>query len=113
LPRESVVGLIRAVTQDEAILCQLLGDGKNGVPQALVVMRKEFEAPRQQRRGVERVRLVVLAQHALVADAMSDDVRLDLVRRCAPFRRHIWVASDLGQLARAVQRDPAHQLDDT
>src|SRR5205823_4033954 len=67
---EPIVGLVGAVTQDEAVLCQLLGDGENGVPQALVVMRKEFEAPRQQRRSVERIRLVVLAQHAPIADAV-------------------------------------------
>src|SRR5215467_11516008 len=103
-------GLVGAVTQDKAVLCQLLGDGKNRVPQALVVMRKEFEVSGQQRRGVERIRLIVLAQHASITDTMSEDVRPDLVRGCTPCRRHTWVASDLRQPARAVKGDPTHQL---
>src|SRR5215471_7725636 len=110
LPGESIVGLVGAVTQDKAVLCQLLGNGKNRVPQALVVMRKEFEVSGQQRRGVERIRLIVLAQHASITDTMSEDVRPDLVRRCTPCRRHTWVASDLRQPARAVKGDPTHQL---
>jgi hypothetical protein len=43
---------IPSATQDEAVLGQLLGDGENGVPQALVIMREEIEAPSQQGRGV-------------------------------------------------------------
>src|SRR5215468_94706 len=73
-------------------------------------MREEVEAPCQQRRGVECVRLVVLTQHAPLADAVSEDLLPDLVRRCAPCRRRVWVASDLCQLACAVQGDPAHQF---
>src|SRR5215472_10261670 len=73
-------------------------------------MREEVEATCQQRRGVECVRLVVLAQHAPLADSVSEDLLPDLVRRCAPCRRRIWVASDLCQPARAVQGDPAHQF---
>src|SRR5262249_25347786 len=110
LAGESVVGLVGAVTEDEAVLCQSLGDGKNGVPQALVIMRKELEAPGQQRRRVERIRLVVLAQYAPVTYAVSEDILLDLVRRCAPCRRLIWLATDLCQPARAVEGNPAHQL---
>src|SRR5499427_10603891 len=73
-------------------------------------MREELEAPCQQRRGVECVRLVVLAQHAPLADAVCEDLLSDLVRSCAPCRRSLWVASHLRQLARAVQGDTAHQF---
>src|SRR6516164_8523388 len=73
-------------------------------------MREEFEASGQQRRGVERIRLIVLAQHASITDAMSEDVRPNLVRRCPPCRRNTWVASDLRQPARAVKGYPTHQL---
>ena len=58
---KAVVGLIGAVAQDEAILGQLLGDGENRIPQAFIVMCKKLEAGRQQRRGIERVRLIMLA----------------------------------------------------
>src|SRR5262252_11132349 len=73
-------------------------------------MREEIEAPCEQRRGVERVGFVMLAQYTPVADSMYEDVRLDLVRRRAPCRRCLWVAADLRQRARAVEGDPAHQL---
>ena len=58
---EAVVGLIGAVTQDEAVLGQILGDCENSIPQAFVVICEEIEAPSQQRRGIKRIRLVVLA----------------------------------------------------
>src|SRR6516164_4857014 len=61
LPGEPVVGLVGAVPQYEAVLGQLRSDCENGIPQALIVMCEEIEAPRQQRRGIERIRLVVLA----------------------------------------------------
>ena len=35
---------------------------------------------------------------------MSEDVHVDLVRRCAPRRRHSWVASDLRLPARAIRQ---------
>ena len=108
LTGEAVVGLIGAVTQDEAVLGQLLGDCENSIPQAFVVMCEKLEAPRQQCRGIECVRLVVLAQHASVADAVCKDVGPDLIRRCAPCRCQLRVASDLRQRARSVQSDPAH-----
>src|SRR5215472_16108323 len=63
-----------------------LGNGKNPVPQARVAMQQEFEVSGQQRRAVERNRLIVLAQHASITDTMSEDVRPDLVRRCS---RHV------------------------
>ena len=64
----------------------------------------------QQRGGVQRVGLVVLAQDAPVVDAVSEDVGLDLVGGVPPRRRELRVAADLGQLRRTVQGDPAHQL---
>src|SRR5215467_11523304 len=73
-------------------------------------MCKELEAPRQQCRGVERVRLIVLAQHAAVTNAVREDVGPDLVRSRAPCRCLLRVASNLRQRARPVQGDPAHYL---
>src|SRR5215468_11282748 len=92
LAGESIVGLLGAVTQDEAVLSQLPGDSENGAFQAFVVMRQKSEACCQQCRSVERVRPVMLAQHAPVTDTVSEDVRLDLVRRPSPRRRSVWVA---------------------
>ena len=111
LARQAVVGLARAVAQDEAVLGQLVGDREHAGPQALVVAGQEAEERRQQRRGVERVGRVVLAQHAAVVDAVLEDVGLDLLGRrrprAAPGRRRRAI---LGQLGGAVERHPAHEL---
>ena len=81
LAGQAVVGLVRPVPQDEAVLGQLVGDGEHAAVQALVVARQEPEHRGQQRRGVQRVGLVVLAQHAAGGQAVGEDVLLDLVRR--------------------------------
>ena len=65
LPGEAVVGLVGAVAQDEAVLGQVVGDRVDRRAQALVVGGQEAEDRREQRRRVERVGLVVLAQDAL------------------------------------------------
>ena len=65
LARQAVVGLVGAVAQHEAVLGQVVGDREHGGVQALVVPGQEPEDRREQRRGVERVGLVVLAQDAL------------------------------------------------
>ena len=110
LAREAVVGLLGSVAKDEAVLGQLLGDGEHGVPETLVVAGQEPEDRRQQRRGVERVGLVVLAQDAAITDAVLEDVAADLLGRRPPGRLQLGVATDLGQLRGAVERDPAHEL---
>ena len=65
---------------------------------------------RQQRRGVERLGLVVLAQHAAGVDAVLEDVGLDLLRRGGPVAARSLSPRMLGQLRRAVHRHPAHEL---
>jgi hypothetical protein len=52
----------------------------------------------------------VLAQDALLADAMGEDVVLDLIRRLAPRGRLIGIAPDLRQGGGSVEGDPAHEL---
>ena len=110
LPGEAVVGLVGAVAEHEAVLGQLLGDRVHGRVQALVVAGEEAEDRGQEHRGIERVGLVVLAQDPPFGDAVLEDVRADLVGRRTPRGRLLGVASDLGELRCAVERDPAHQL---
>jgi hypothetical protein len=50
--RESVICLVGMVAKDKAVLHPLFGDGESGVPQVLVILREEIEAPCQQDRGV-------------------------------------------------------------
>ena len=76
----------------------------------LVLARQEAEDRRQQRRGVERVGVVVLAQHAVLGDAVLEDVGVDLGGRGAPLLLEVAVAADRGELGGAVHRHPAHQL---
>ena len=73
LARQAVVGLAGPVAQHEAVLGQVVGDREHALVQALVVGGQEAEDRRQQRRGVQRVGLVVLAQHA-VLEAVLEDV---------------------------------------
>ena len=91
-------------------LGELLGDGQHRGSEAVVVAVQEAEDGGEQIRGVERVGVVVLAQHAAVADPSGEDVVADLVRRLPPARGKVDVARDLGQLRRPVQRHPAHEL---
>ena len=64
----------------------------------------------QQRRGVERVGAVVLAQHAALADAVLEDVGADLLGGRCPRRSRSRSPRDRRQLGGAVERHPAHQL---
>ena len=109
LAGEAVVGLAGPVAEDEAVLRQVVGDGLDRLAQRLVAGGQEAEDRGQQRRRVERIGVVVLAEHA-VADAVLEDVRPDLVGGAAPGLAQPRVAGDLGELGRAVERDPAHQL---
>ena len=58
----------------------------------------------EQRRGVQGIGLVVLAQHAPVAHAVREDVGLDLVGASRPRRRELGVVADR---RRAWRRGPA------
>src|SRR4051794_12430023 len=66
LAGKAVVGLAGAVAQYEAVLRQVTRYRIDGSPQALVVTREKPEDRRQQRGGIEGIRLVVLAQHAVL-----------------------------------------------
>ena len=52
----------------------------------------------------------MLAQDAAVADAVLEDVGLDLIGSGAPGLPELVVAPDPGELGRAVEGNPAHQL---
>ncbi len=110
LARQAVVGLAGPVAQHEAVLGQLVGDREHARPQAGVVAWEEAEDRGEQRRGVERVGRVVLAQDAAGVDAVLEDVGLDLVGDAAPGRDEVAVGPQIGELRRAVHRDPAHEL---
>ena len=109
LARQAVVGLVGLVAKDEAVLGQVVRDRVDGLAQAVVVARQEAEDRRQQRRRVERVGVVVLA-HDAVADAVLEDVLPDLLRGRAPRLLKRRLAADLGELRRAVEGHPAHEL---
>ena len=78
---------------------------------ARVVGRQEAHQRHQQERGVERVGVVVLGEHAALVDAVGADVGVDLVGRRLPARRRSSQSSrSARQPGAAVERDPAHQL---
>ncbi len=52
----------------------------------------------------------MLAEDTAVADPVLEDVRLDLLGGRAPRRLQLGIASNLGELGRAIHRDPAHEL---
>ena len=110
LAGQAVVGLVGAVAQHEPLLGQLVGDRQHAGPQARVVPGQEPEDRGEQRRGVERVGLVVLAQDAAGVGAVLEDVGPDLLGRRAPLGGPLAVAADVRELGRAVERHPAHQL---
>ncbi len=102
LARQPVVGLVRAVAQHEAVLGQLVGDRQHAVAGPFVAAGQEPEDGRQQRRGIQRIGLVVLAQHAPIADAELLDVGADLFGDGPPL---------LLQVAGAADRRPAWPRD--
>src|SRR4051794_14846149 len=110
LAAEAVVGLLRAVAQDEAVLGELVGDRDDARPEAVVISGQETEDGRQERGRVQRVRVVVLAQHATLVDAVLEDVGLDLVGGDLPGGRALPVAADVREPRRPVHGHPAHQL---
>src|SRR5204863_1978122 len=78
LTGEAVVCLLGEVPQHEAVLGEPVRDRRDGGAQALVLAGKEAEDRRQQRRGVEGLGLVVLAQDAS-GGAVLEDVPADLL----------------------------------
>jgi hypothetical protein len=110
LAGEAVVGFVGLVAEDEPVLGQLLGYGQDCLVQAIVVPRQEAEERRQQRRGVQRIGVVVLSQHSAIAHATRKDVLPDLVRRGGPGRLQVGIATNPCKLCGAIQGDPAHQL---
>ena len=110
LARQAVVGLARAVAQDEAVLGELVGYGQDARAQPLVVGGQEAEERGEQGRGVEGVGGIVLAQHAAAVDAVLEDVGLDLLGGRRPDRTGLRFTGDVRQPRRAVQSDPAHEL---
>ena len=76
----------------------------------LVVGGKEADERDQQRRGVELVGVVVLAEDAALADPVGEDVGLDPVGLRAPLGGALPFAARLRQARAAIERDPAHQL---
>jgi hypothetical protein len=78
LARKAGVCSLDPVTQDEAVLGELVGDGKHGCLDALVVGRQETHDGQQQQRGVQIVGLVVLAEDAPAGNALVEYLGLDL-----------------------------------
>src|SRR5262245_51346584 len=110
LAGKPVVGLGRDIPKYEAVLGQLLGDCLNGGLQPFVRAWQKPEDCGEQRRGIQSVRVVVLAQDSTVADTMSEDVSLDFVCARGPFRLEPVVAADRRKLGGPVKSHPAHQL---
>ena len=52
----------------------------------------------------------MLAEHALVAEAVLEDVGLDLVGGGLPRTRQVGVTADRSELRRTIESDPAHEL---
>jgi hypothetical protein len=109
LAGEPVVGLVGAVAQDEAVLGQLVGDREHAGAEPLVVAGEEAEDRGQQRRRIERVGRVVLAQGPASVDAVLEDVGADLLGLGGPAARELVVAAQRAELRRAVERHPAHE----
>src|SRR5262245_22701832 len=86
LARESVVGLVRLVTEHVSVLGELVGDCKDGRPQALILRWKEPKQRRQEDRRIQRIGVVVLSEDAATVDSMLEDVCLDLVSGVLPGR---------------------------
>ena len=113
LARQAVVGLVGAVAQHEAALGEVVGDGEDRGLEAGVVAGEEAEDGGQQGGGVEGVRVVVLAQDAGVADAVGEDVVLDLLGGGPPGGVGIAVAPHGGEGGARSSATQHMSLDDT
>ena len=83
---------------------------QHGGPDPLVVGRQESGQHHQERGGVERVGLVVLAEDALLGHPPLQDLGADLVGHRAPAPLELPLAAQPGQPRGAIHRHPAHQL---
>src|SRR3954447_21866649 len=110
LTDEAVVGLRHPVAQDEPVLGELLVDRVDGRDDALVVRRQEADERDHQAGGVERIGLVVLAEHAAFVDGVRADVGVDLVGHALPAGRLGRVLAQAREPRAAIARDPAHEL---
>ena len=81
LPSNPGVGGVHPVTQHEAILGELVGDGEHRGADPLVFWREEPEDGDQQQGRVQLVVCVVLAEPASFVDPLVEDLRLEGVRR--------------------------------
>ena len=79
LASQAVIGLIGPIAQDEAAVGQTLRHGQHRAAQSRIVARPESENCREQNRCVERLRVVVLAHHALGRDSVGLNVGSDFL----------------------------------
>jgi hypothetical protein len=77
---------------------------------ALVLGGQEAQERHEQARRVERVRVVVLGEHAALVEPVGQHVGVDLVGRDLPGARLLLVAAQPGQARAAVHGHPAHDL---
>src|SRR5207244_2410592 len=102
-PGEAVVSLFGAVAQDEPVVGELVRDRVDRRAQTFVLAREEAEDRRQENGGVERVGRVVLAEDSTLADAVGEDVGLDLLRGRAPALDELGVPANLGEARGPVE----------
>ena len=103
-PLQPVVGLLDAVAEHESVLGQLVGDREHRVADPLVIGRQEADQRDQQRRGVERVGLVVLAEDAALRRRRARGCRHGSCRRSRATR---WRARALRRAPRDSRRGRA------
>ena len=80
---------------------------------ALVLSGEEANERDQQRRGVERIGLVVLAEDAALRDALGEDVGADLVGFRLPLLGQPRLALELGEPRAAVRATQHISFDET
>jgi len=107
---ETVVGLLDPVAEDQPHVGQIIGDREHGLDDAFIVGGEEADERDQQRRGIELIGAVVLAEDPVGAHPLGEDVRLDPIRLGAPALHQLALAARLRQAGAAVERHPAHQL---
>ncbi len=108
--RHSVVRLVRAVAQHEAILGQLVRDGQHGRPDTRVRPRQEPHQRHQQQRRVQGGRAIGLGEHASSVDPLTQQVIADGGRLGRPAARGVSVPASPGDPPGPVQGDPCHEL---
>ena len=111
LARQPVVGLAGLVAQHEAVLGELVGDGQHARAQALVVVRAGSRTARRagSRRRARRSRSAGAARRG-ASTPCSRMSALISSRGRGPGRAERRLAGDMGQLRRAIERHPAHEL---